>query len=661
MASAQSYSQVLRNSSHSDVAFRSDFDLVVLWFFDGLVEMKRFLSLLFAGGVLAFVSFQSRVLQHQKWHKPEAYAGPLQFVRDAFISNLAGVSSDSKALVAGLAIGDKSGLSVTASDSMKVVSLTHLTAVSGANCAIVVGAAYFLLARFALNRKVRLLLTLSVLLGYILLVGPQPSVLRAGLMAAVVLAAKSLGRNTSAISALGLAVIILLVGDPWLATDYGFLLSVLATIGILILAPDLAGRLQARMPRWLAISLSVSIAAQLLCTPVLLQLQPGLSTYSILANLLAEPLVAPVTVLGMIACLLAPVIPALTSAMTWLASLATFLILSLADFLANAPAATISWPEGIAGALVFCCLTAAAVVWLRSKNATLRRLLAISLGLSLSAALGSCTSNQIRIGAWPDKDWTVVSCDVGQGDATVIRSQGVVALIDVGRKPRPVKSCLQGLGIKKIDLLVLTHFDLDHVGGLDGALDAAAVNTAIITSYQDERPAAAITYRKLRMASKRLIEAGVGLTGTLGEFSWKVLSPHLGAAEAEDSNDGSVTILFESRAVNVLTLADLGEKGQMRLARESAGWLGDGFGGVPLVLKVSHHGSADQYPELYETLRPSIALISVGAHNDYGHPTKRTLTLLERIGSHIYRTDQLGSIAVTVTSEGLRVTNRGHG
>jgi competence protein ComEC len=217
------------------------------------------------------------------------------------------------------------------------------------------------------------------------------------------------------------------------------------------------------------------------------------------------------------------------------------------------------------------------------------------------------------------------------------------------------------LGIKTIDLLVLTHFDLDHVGGLDGALSVARVKSAIITSCHDERPAAAITYRKLRKAAGQLIEAGVGLTGQLGQFNWKVLSPHQGAAEAEDSNDGSVTILFESPVLNLLTLADLGEKGQMRLARESAGWLGNGFGGVPLVVKVSHHGSADQYPELYEALRPEVALISVGAHNDYGHPTQSTLSFLARIGSHIYRTDQLGSIAVASTSEGLRVSTRGHG
>lgn len=623
--------------------------------------MKRFLTLVSCALAFVILSFRAQASNHREWRQPETYSGPLKFVKDAFISHLGGVSLDAKALVAGLAIGDKSSLSLGTTESMKTVSLTHLTAVSGANCAIVVGSVFFILRRFALSRTARLTFTLIALVAYILLVGPQPSVLRAGLMAAIVLTTKAFGRNTSALNALGLAIILLLVFNPWLAGDYGFMLSVLATAGILILAPELSKRLESRIPSWVALPLSVSLAAQLLCTPVLLQLQPGLSTYSVLANLIAEPLVAPVTVLGMFGCLVAPVFPLLTTWVTWLASLATFAVVVLADFFANAPASTIEWPDGVFGMLLFTVIAVAIALWLRIKNSSFRKSLAVLLGFTLAVLLGSCASNQFRAGNWPDKNWVVVSCDVGQGDATVIRSQGKVALIDVGRRPRPVANCLRTLGIHSIDLLVLTHFDLDHVGGLDGALGAAQVDNSIITSYQDERPAAAITYRKLRRASKRLFEAGVGLTGLLGDFRWKVLSPHQGAAEAEDSNDGSVTMLFESEHLDVLTLADLGEKGQMRLARESAGWLGNGFGGVPLVVKVSHHGSADQYPELYEALRPEVALISVGAHNDYGHPTRRTLNLLQRIGSNIYRTDQLGSIAVTPTSEGLQVTSRGHG
>jgi competence protein ComEC len=355
------------------------------------------------------------------------------------------------------------------------------------------------------------------------------------------------------------------------------------------------------------------------------------------------------------------VFPGLASVLSWVASLGAWLITQIASYFASAPVSTLKWPIGLEGILLSIAVAGAVFAFLKSKLSRLRVLSSLALGLVAASVLGSCTGQQFQARTWLPSTWTIVSCDVGQGDATVIRSHGQVALVDVGRKPGPIRSCLHRLGINHLNLLVLTHFDLDHVGGLDGALDSATIDTALITSYQDERPAAFITYRKLRAASQRLIQVGAGLTGVLGDFKWRVLSPHQGAAEAEDSNDGSVTMLFQSANMNVLTLADLGEKGQMRLASESATWLGNGFGGVPLVVKVSHHGSADQYPELYEALKPQIGLFSVGAHNDYGHPTKRTLDLLVRVGAQVYRTDLQGSIAVESTAEGLRVSTSGQG
>jgi competence protein ComEC len=158
-------------------------------------------------------------------------------------------------------------------------------------------------------------------------------------MASVVMVAHLLGRRGGATQALALCVVVLLIADPWLATNYGFQLSVLATLGILELAPALASRMSTRLPKWLALTLSVSIAAQMTCLPVLLQLQAGLSTYSIPANLIAEPLVAPITILGILACLFSPFLPWLSGLLAWVASLGTWVILAVARFFADAPAA----------------------------------------------------------------------------------------------------------------------------------------------------------------------------------------------------------------------------------------------------------------------------------------------------------------------------------
>ncbi|NBS62449.1 MAG: ComEC/Rec2 family competence protein, partial [Microbacteriaceae bacterium] len=268
-----------------------------------------------------------------KGHK----ADPFSQLRGAFLSNLRGLDADSAALVAGLAIGDDSRLSRTVADQFKVVSLTHLTAVSGANCAIVLGAVAFLLLRLPISRRVRILLSFGAIAGYLALVGPQPSVLRASVMVAVVSLGLYFGRRVHPLDAIALCVTGLFLFEPQLSLDYGFALSVLATLGLLVLAPPLTKRLENRMPNWLALGMAVTISAQIACLPILLVLQPALPVYSVFANLLAEPLVLPITMLGLIACLVSPILPLLAQGISFLASIPAVGIIFIAQKLANAP------------------------------------------------------------------------------------------------------------------------------------------------------------------------------------------------------------------------------------------------------------------------------------------------------------------------------------
>jgi competence protein ComEC len=256
-------------------------------------------------------------------------------LRAAFMKSLRGVDSNSAGLVAGLAIGDVSLLDQSLLDQMKLVSLTHLTAVSGANCAIVLAMFYLLVRKLGGNRWWLLGVGIAALIGYVQLVGSQPSVLRAAVMAASVLIGVSLGRKTAPMSALALSVIVLLIADPWLSIDFGFALSVAATAGLLVLTQPIATRLQSYFPGWLSISISVSLAAQILCLPILLQLQSGIATYALPANVLAESLVAPVTVLGICACLIAWLFPPAAWCLTYLASEGTWLIAKIAGYFAG--------------------------------------------------------------------------------------------------------------------------------------------------------------------------------------------------------------------------------------------------------------------------------------------------------------------------------------
>lgn len=578
-------------------------------------------------------------------------------IRKQFLANLRGVTSDSSGLVAGLAIGDTSQISAQLIANMKTVSLTHLTAVSGANCAIVLAMVYLLIKRLGGGKWARLLIGLLTLVCYVALVGPQPSVLRAAVMAGAVLTAISLGRRSSAISALSLAIIILLIADPWLATDYGFALSVAATAGLLLLTKPLAFKLQSRMPKWLAISLSVAVAAQIFCLPILLQLQSGLSTYSLPANLLAEPLVAPITVLGILALITAIPLPAISGALSFLASLGAELIVRIASWLSSLPNELIAWPVGVAGAVAALCVIAAFLLWLKARSERFRNFGILALAIILAISVGSISFLQVRSAAWPLNDWQVVACDVDQGDAMVIRSNGLITVIDVGREDKPIDECLSRLGVVKIDLLVLTHFDMDHVGGIRGALEGRSVRRVMLSPFKDERWGATGTNLYLQTTGAQTVYAETGMSGTFGSLSWRVLSPNRLAQEAEDSNDASVVMLWSAPEYNLLTMADIGEKGQMRMVSQSSWWKMPLIHEVPLVLKVAHHGSGDQYYELLEALKPDLSLISVGKKNSYGHPTARVIGQLQKSGSAMVRTDELGSIALSVGDSGIIISN----
>jgi competence protein ComEC len=264
-------------------------------------------------------------------------------------------------LLPGLAIGDVSAVAPALAQSMKDSSLTHLTAVSGANCAVIVGLVLVLTAALGLRRPARAAASLMALGAFVVLVTPQPSVRRAAVMAAVLILSSASGRPSRGLPALSLAVLALLAGDPWLARDLGFALSVLATAGLLVLAPPLADRLARRMPRRLADALSIPVAAQVACQPVLLVLQPGLPVHGVLANLLAEPAAAPATIGGLVACVLLPVWPAAGGLVLHLAWLPAAWIAAVASVISGLPGGNVPWPTGAGGVVALVVASALAV------------------------------------------------------------------------------------------------------------------------------------------------------------------------------------------------------------------------------------------------------------------------------------------------------------
>ncbi|MET4094198.1 ComEC/Rec2 family competence protein [Arthrobacter sp. UYCu712] len=273
---------------------------------------------------------------------------------------------ESRGLLPGMVTGDTSRLDPELDLAMKTVGMTHLTAVSGANCSLVLGALLLGARSLRLGRAWAAAVCLAGLGLFVLMVGPDASVLRAALMGAIGLVSLAGGRTGRGLSFLSLAVVGLLLVDPALSTSFGFLLSVLATLGIVTAARPIMAWLQPPVPRWAAAGLAVPLSAQTFCGPVIVLLQPQFATYALAANVAAAALVAPVTLLGTAAVPLVPIAPWLADAPLAVAAVFAAGVAGIARFFAGLPGAALPWPEGFFGmsTMVMFSVAILTVVWL---------------------------------------------------------------------------------------------------------------------------------------------------------------------------------------------------------------------------------------------------------------------------------------------------------
>ncbi|WPW28785.1 ComEC/Rec2 family competence protein [Streptomyces atratus] len=586
------------------------------------------------------------------------------------------LDSDARALLPGLVVGDTSRVTPELHDAFQAADLTHLMAVSGANLAILLviligpPATASRVERRGLAPRLGISLRMTALLGggltlaFVIVCRPEPSVLRAAACGLITLLAIGTGRRRSLIPALAAAVLLLVLYDPWMARSYGFVLSVLATGALLTIAPKWSDALQRRrVPPRLAEALAAAAAAQAVCAPVVVLLASRVSLVAIPCNLLAEFAVAPATVLGFAALVLAPVAMPVAELLARIAGWPTGWIASVARTGAALPGAEIDWPDGGKGALLLTALTALVVLFARRvvrhpwvcSAAALLLILAVLRPVPLTRVLTG----------WPPPDWAFAMCDVGQGDALVLAAgDGAGVVVDTGPDPRLADRCLRDLGITEVPLLVLTHFHADHVRGLPGVLRGRAVGAIQTTSLDEPSDQVAFVRRTAAASGVPLVRAAPGERRRIGPLDWRVLWPAggMGAGGAsmdpgagpvpQEPNDASVTLYVRTGGLTLLLLGDLEPPAQQGLLRR--------YPTLPRVdvLKVAHHGSAHQDPALLRSAHPRLALVSVGRDNPYGHPAARTVDALRAGGAVVLRTDTDGAIAVTGAGRGLRAVGQ---
>jgi len=578
-------------------------------------------------------------------------------VAGAFSVGLPGLRG---ALLTSLLLGDDGALPQDVTEAFRRAGLLHILVVSGAQVGLVMAVLVWIAH---LLRAPPLLTSVTSALGVVvfaLMAGWAPSVARAALMGVTASVALAGARVYDVFAALAFAALALLATSPLLLFDPGFQLSFVATWALVYIAPAVGLR-AGPLPRAVAGLVEMTVAAQVAVLPILAYHFQQLSLTGFVANLLVVPIVAVLVPVGFAVAAVATAVPSLTTIVTWPVRPLLDAVLVLARFFAGLPGAAVAvFPPTPATIAAFYLGLAGVAEWRRGRLSVRRPIvLTVLLGvvaLSLWArVVPAAASGRLQI--------TVL--DVGQGDAILLRGpSGRTMLIDGGGEveghhtgydvgARRVVPALRRLGVRAIDVVVLSHPHEDHAGGLVAVLQNFRVGLVLDSGLPHPAPSYVRVLELVRSQGIPYRRARRGLRVDLGDgVLLAVLLPQepLIVGSGADPNLNSVVLRLTYRRVAALFTGDMEALNELQLLDQ-----GDELRSA--ILKVAHHGSDTSTTEAFvDAVRPAVALISVGAVNPFGHPQRRTLETLEEWGAQVFRTDRDG--AIRIETDGARVTAR---
>jgi competence protein ComEC len=544
-------------------------------------------------------------------------------------------------LLPGLVVGDTAPQDDRMLDDMRVVSLTHVSAVSGSNVTIVSLGAGLLAGACRAGPRLRVSVGVATCLGYVFIVGFEPSAIRAAGMAIATALVFLRGGGISPVAVMCSTASLLLAFVPVLATSVGFVLSIVSTAAIMFVVPILLRRLAVHLPflpSVLVTALIVPLVAQIACTPVLVGIDPRIGLWSVAANALAAPAVLPATVAGFSSLVATGIgttgLPGLELAsafLAWIGSFPAWWIVFVARICASLPGAALDWPTPPLGTLLALAMLGIAVVgtWMLVR----RRMWGLPV-IVLCIVLTAAVIVTVRTKP-PGKDWLVLVCDVGQGSGAVVNlGEGRGLVVDTGKETKPIDTCLDESGIEEFDLMI-SHFDADHFAGYAGTTWGRTIERMFVSDNVATSPEA---HRVATDTGAEVVPTHRGQTLKIGEATVEVLWPPLRTVPAgEDEqlrNEDSLVVRIDQDGLSTLLPGDVGENEQFVLAQ----------GLAPVdVLIAPHHGSSDLAPDFFTAAAPRLGVVSVG-ENSYGHPTEKSVRAFGPVP--VLRTDHCGTVAL---------------
>ena len=584
--------------------------------------------------------------------------GGLSGIRDRLRNAAAGavgsgLSGERRAVVRGMALGGGVGLSEDTAEAFRDAGIWHLLAVSGQNVAMVAFAIVTLLGAFGCARRPAIAVALLAIVTYCLVCDGGASVVRAGVMGALGIVGELGTRDRQRWYLLLVGLAVLLIHQPRAIGDPGLQLSFAAVAGMFTIAGPITRWGTELLPRRLAELIAQAAAATIATAPVVIWHFGEISLAGLVVNLIAVPLAGAIVVVALSGIALGAIVPPLGVAVGWATGLAAALVIWLARVAASVPGAAVSLPTWVAAASAL--LAIGVVVGLRRLSAVrgppvslrVQRVTTIAALAALVAGAAAAIPVAQAPEPWPQGP-AVTALDIGQGDAILLRSpDGAAALFDTGPPggSPPVKRALRRAGVRRLDLLAITHDQLDHSGAARALLGDVPVGT-----FATPVAVPAITSdARTHGVPVRMIAAGDVMQ--VGVWRLDVLWPLPGFTPPEDANDAALVVLARAPGLSALLTADAESNVLTRLRLQHVD-----------ILKVAHHGSADAgLADVLRRLTPRVALISVGAGNTYGHPVATTLATLGQASIRVDRTDRSGNVTATGGSDGITVARERSG
>jgi competence protein ComEC len=545
-------------------------------------------------------------------------------------------------LVRAMVLGDRAGLDRETLDRFRASGTYHVLALSGAQVALVALLLGGLLARLGLSPALRGPLVAAAVCAYAALVGGEAPVVRAAIMASVLLLGRSLELDGDVANLLGLAALLLLLRTPSDVEDPGFQLSFAATLGLVLLTDKLKPFLPP-LPLGLDFALASSLAAQLALAPLLVWHFHRLAPAALVLNVVAVPLATAVLVSGAVLCAASSLVPALGPPLGFCAFVLARALLLSGRALELLPGLDVRTPDPLPLLVV---LQVAAVAVLAGGR---RRLgAALCSVATLALAWGGPTVRG-------DGTFEASVLDVGQGDAIVLRSpSGRRIVVDAGGSyddrfdvaERVVLPYLWRDRVREIDRLVVSHAHPDHCGGVPGLLAALRVGAVWEGPAPRDDAGYARLDQELRRSGVPRLAVDRGVSEDWDGVCLEVLGP-AGPARppVRTRNDDSLVLRATFGDVSVLLTGDVEAAGEAALPGQPAA-----------VLKVAHHGSRTSTSAAFlAASRPAVAVISAGRKNPFGHPAREVLDRLREAGVKVFRTDLDGAVRISTDGQGLRV------